>query len=316
MRELAPTPASVHGAVSGALEPVMEIAQGERVRIHCVDVGFGVAPPIDVAQPRAKILPSDECLRDGPGSVGPIAIVGAQPGTILAVTLHKLVPTAWGFTYTGGGFPAGLADALDTVDAQPGLISWSIDPNRGLATTDEGLCVPIAPFLGTIGLAPADATPTPGWAPRLTGGNLDCLHLVAGTTLYLPVAVSGGLLSLGDGHAAQGHGELGGMAIECGMEVELSARVLDSAPTGIDDCVTAQTPSGAVLVGLGETLDDAMRSAARRVVKHIQHVHGVDRARAAGLAGVIANFHITQVVNGVVGVHAVVGDLATDSRAQ
>jgi acetamidase/formamidase len=91
---------------------------------------------------------------------------------------------------------------------------------------------------------------------------MDCKELVEGSTIYFPIEAAGALLSLGDGHAAQGHGEVGGMAIECMIdEVELSVELIDVAPTGIVGHVSADTPQGAVAFGFAEALDKAMADA-------------------------------------------------------
>src|SRR3712207_306626 len=97
--DLVPTPATVHGAVSAALPPVLWIEPGERVTVRTVDVGYGIDCPVDAVSPRAKVLPAREEVADGPGCVGPIGVRGAEPGMMLGVTLHDVVPGEWGFTY-------------------------------------------------------------------------------------------------------------------------------------------------------------------------------------------------------------------------
>lgn len=306
--DLLPHPSTVHGAVSSSLEPVLWIEPGERVVVKTVDVGFGVEPPTDAVSPRTKVLPSRMEVANGPGCVGPIGVRGAQPGTVLAVTLHRLVPSDWGFTYLGGGFPNALADALGIGDAEAGVVRWSIDVDAGLVHSDLGWSVALRPFMGTIGVAPATSEVVPGWAPRATGGNMDCKELVTGSTIYFPIEAEGALLSLGDGHAAQGNGEVGGMAIECVMEeVELSVELLDAAPTGIVGYVSAETPSGAVAFGFAEALDDAMTLAVRNMSACLEQRCSVSPTEALVLASAAVDFHGTQVVNGMRGVHGVLG---------
>ncbi len=145
---------------------------------------------------------------------------------------------------------------------------------------------------------------------------MDCKELIAGSTIYFPIEAEGALLSLGDGHAAQGHGEVGGMAVECMMdEVELSVEVLDAAPTGIAGHVSADTPNGIVVFGFAESLDDAMADAVRHMTDHIESRCTVERTEALVLASAAADFHVTQVVNGVRGVHGVLSHHGLKSTA-
>ena len=143
--------------------------------------------------------------------------------------------------------------------------------------------------------------------PRLTGGNLDCKELVQGTTLYLPIEVEGALFSVGDGHGAQGDGEVCSTAIETPMEaVTLSFDVVDfpfRRPV-------AETPAGWVGMGIGATLDEAMLDAIEVMAELMNWLYGYDRLTAIGLCSVAVDFRVTQVVNEVVGVHGVLG---TDS---
>ncbi|MBC7835236.1 MAG: acetamidase/formamidase family protein [Phycisphaerales bacterium] len=138
----------------------------------------------------AKVEPRDAVSDIGPCLCGPVAVRGARPGDTLEIAIEEVQPGPWGWTYAA----------------------------RGIATNQLGQTAPLRPFLGTVGLAPRAGEQVCPWTPRGSGGNMDCRELVAGTVLYLPVMAEGGLLSVGDGHAAQGDGELSGTAIECAME--------------------------------------------------------------------------------------------------
>ena len=138
--------------------------------------------------------------------------------------------------------------------------------------------------------------------PRPTGGNIDCRELVVGSTLLLPVAVNGGLLSFGNGHAAQGDGEVGGTAIECAMDsVELRIGLIKGANLKGPE---AYTPVGFTTFGLSEDLTEAMLLALEAMISRPQSDLDLDRAQAAALASIAVDLRVTQVVNESMGVHA------------
>jgi len=234
--------------------------------------------------------------------VGPIAVRGAEPGDTLEIVIEELCPGSWGWTYAGRGMSTpGLNAALGVGDAPLTLLRWTIDTGRGIATDQNGRSTPLRPFLGTIGLAPAEDDAC-GWTPRHCGGNMDCRELAAGTTLYLPVQCESGLLSIGDGHAAQGDGELSGSAIECPMEATLRLAVRrDIRVSG----PTARTPEGWVTLGFGETLDGAAEVAASAMLDLMVGRLNISRAEALALASARVHLRITQMVNPLRGVHAV-----------
>lgn len=138
--------------------------------------------------------------------------------------------------------------------------------------------------------------------PRPHGGNLDCRELVAGSTLYLPIPVDGCLVSVGDGHAAQGDGEVGGTAIECRMErVDITFSVHDDVPISLP---FAETPAGLLTIGLGSTVDEATFGALDAMFELLGRRHGLSRPDAIALSSVAVDVRVTQIVNETVGVHA------------
>jgi acetamidase/formamidase len=160
-----------------------------------------------------------------------------------------------------------------------------------------------APFLGISGTAPAEPGEHSTIPPRTrAGGNIDCRELVAGSTLYLPVNVHGGYLFLGDGHAAQGDGEVGGTAIECGMTTDVTVSVVEDVPV---DAIHALTPAGRITFGFDEDLNVATGDALGAMLTWLQHLLDIDRATALAHASVAVDLRITQVANTTWGVHAV-----------
>ncbi len=302
---LIPSRETLHGRFSPDLPPALVVDSGDVVRVRTLDVGWGLAPPTDETSPREKWGPREPGRDDGPAMVGPIAIRGALPGMTLAVRIREIVPAPWGWTWAGGG---GFKDprldrAVGVADQPARLMRWALDATAATATNQHGHVVRVRPFPGVIGLSPGAAGWHEGWYPGATGGNMDCKELYAGSTLYLPVAAPGGLLSVGDGHAAQGDGEVAGMAIETMFEaIELGFELVDDWRIGTPHVENA---AGWSTLGFGEDLDGAIATALAAMVDLIQRLHGIaDRRDALALASVAADLRLTQLVNGVRGAHA------------
>jgi acetamidase/formamidase len=163
-----------------------------------------------------------------------------------------------------------------------------------------------APFLGVIGMPPPESGEHSTGPPRRFGGNIDCKLLVAGTTLYLPIGVDGALLSAGDGHGAQGDGEVSGTAIECPMErAQLTLDLRDDFELRMP---IARTADAWVTFGFDDDLDVAASFATETMLDLMEREHNLDRTYALALASVAVDLHVTQVVNGAKGVHAVLRD--------
>jgi len=233
---------------------------------------------------------------------GPIAVTGTEPGTVLAVRFVSLRPDGWGFTVAAARDNR-LTRRLGLAGGPPSWLLWEIDADAGLATCDRGYAVRTAPFLGVVGMPPAEPGEHSTIPPRAAGGgNIDCRELVAGATLYLPVTVPGALLCLGDGHAAQGDGEVAGTAIECPMTTEVVVDLVTDPPV---PGIHADTPAGRITFGFSEDLDEAMGDALDAMLTWLQSLFRVDKAAALALASPVVDLRITQVANDVWGVHAV-----------
>jgi acetamidase/formamidase len=166
-----------------------------------------------------------------------------------------------------------------------------------------GWAVPLRPFMGVMGMPPDEPGLHPTFPPRPWGGNIDCKELVAGSRLCLPIAVPGGLFSVGDGHAAQGDGEVCGNAMECHMDrVEL---VLTLHPGLHISTPRADTPAGMITFGFHQDLYEACIIALEAMLDLMEERHGLQRREALALASVLVDMRITQLVNGTRGVHAI-----------
>jgi acetamidase/formamidase len=138
--------------------------------------------------------------------------------------------------------------------------------------------------------------------PRTVGGgNIDCRELVAGSTLYLPITVAGAMLLVGDGHAAQGDGEVSGTAIECGMTTEFTLDLVSDAPL---DSIHAVTPAGRITFGFDADLNQATTAALDAMALWMQQLFGISKPQAVAMASVSVSMRITQIANQTWGVHA------------
>ena len=301
--DLIPSAGTLHGWFDPSLAPALTVEPGAAVRIGCLDSGWSAGPG-DGAGDLAD-RPRHPAWEPGTGHAltGPVAVRGALPGQVLAVRVDDVVPDVFGTTYCGLRDTA-LNRRLRVLDA-PVVLRWTIDADAGTATDQDGHTVATRPFLGVMGVPPAEPGRHSTVPPRWHGGNLDCRELVAGSTLYLPVTVPGALLSVGDGHAAQGDGEVSGTAIECPVTAALTVDVqpdLFGAPLTTP---VARTPAGWVTMGVADDLDEAMAVALDAMLDLMAAVHGVDRSHALALASMVVDLRVSQVVNEVVGVHAV-----------
>ena len=294
-RVLRPEPGSVTDVFDPARPPALVVADGERFDVEALDARGHLQRPAEPGGPAPQLLDGlrGHCL------AGPVAVRGAGPGDVLAVTLHSVRTSGWGWT-TAGAVDTPLNVRLRTT-ARADLL-WDVDDEAGTATNQLGFTVDTAPFLGVIGTTPAEPGQHSTIPPRPGhGGNVDCRSLVAGTTLFLPVHVPGALLCLGDGHAAQGDGEVCGTAVECGTTTELTVAV---APDPALPSVHAVTPSERVTFGFDADLNAATDTALDDMVTWVAAEHALDRSTALALLSPCLDLRVTQVANGTWGVHA------------
>ena len=290
---------TLHGHFSRDLAPVLTIEPGDSVQFATIDSGWGLEG--GPAETRARFGPRDPELDSGHALIGPIEVRAARAGQTLAVRIDDLRVGPYGFT-DAGGWKSWLNTRLGFDDGVTRYHSWELDAD-GLTGRDQaGHVVELRPFLGVMGMPPPERGIHSTVPPRVWGGNLDCAELVAGTTLFLPIPVDGARFSAGDGHARQGDGEVCQLAIECPMEhARLTLDVRDDMPLRTP---VAWTPEAWVVLGLDEDLDEAAALAVDAMLDVMGRELALDRLDAYALASVVVDLHVTQVVNGVKGVHA------------
>jgi acetamidase/formamidase len=303
--ELTLSPEHVHwGYYDPAVAPVLHVASGDRVRVETMVAGglqrLRLAGASDAEIPDSLKRVEERVTQRGPGAhplTGPIYVDGAEPGDTLEVRivsiefLHNFGVNA--FTPVSGMLPD------DFPYAGVKLLRWA--PGADHIDFAPGIVLPIAPFFGSIGVAPPAligriSSRPPGWH----GGNIDNKDLVAGSTLYLPVHVAGALLSIGDGHAGQGDGEVTGTAIETSLRgiFELHVRKGERLKWP-----RAETPTAYISMGLNEDLDEAARLAVREMIDFLVAQRHLSRDDAYMLCSVAGNLHVTQAVDATKGVH-------------
>jgi formamidase len=278
-----------------AIPPALEVASGDEVRLALRDASDEQIHEDSDAGAIARL----DFDHVNPVS-GPIFVKDARPGDVLAVEILEFSAPTWGWTGIIPGFGL-LADEFP----DPWLRISQIDAQAGRVRFGDGITLPLAPFTGTIGVAPAEPGEHPVLPPTRSGGNIDTRHLVPGTTLLLPVRVDGALLSAGDSHAAQGDGEVCGTAIESRMDVTVRVcvrRDLRLDAPGLE--IPAPTEPAAierggwdVLTGVGPDLMECSRDAVRAAISFLEQRRGLERQEAYALCSVAADLRIHEIVD-------------------
>jgi acetamidase/formamidase len=290
------------GYFAADAKPVLTVKSGEVVTIDTIvgipDMLEQLGAPID--DPIREMKEMYAKVKDrGPGPhflTGPVAIEGALPGDVLEVEILEIrLRSPYGWMWIGPG-----AGAL------PGEFPYErrklvpLDREANLAEFAPGIRIPVRPFFGNLGVAPPsgrlDSAP-----PAYNAGNLDNKSLVAGSKLYIPVHVPGALFSVGDGHAAQGDGEVCVTAIETNLTGVFRFTVRKDMKLRWP---RAETPTHIITMGLHEDLDEAARRATREMIAYLTTERGLSVDDAYMLTSAAADLHVTQVVDGVKGVHA------------
>ncbi|HEY9449292.1 MAG TPA: acetamidase/formamidase family protein [Gemmatimonadaceae bacterium] len=303
--QLPATPSTVAwGYYSATAKPVLRVASGDTVDLETLITNS------PAGLERAQLAPGEvqQSLRDvytqvkdkGPGGhilTGPIYVAGADSGDVLEVRIldvHLAIPYAYN----------GCSGFLRDNCGEPRTRIIRLDTTRMVAELGNDIVIPLHPFFGSMGVAPPrDSGRVSSNPPSIHGGNMDNKELVAGTTLYLPVWAPGALLEVGDGHAAQGDGEVDQTAIETSLtgSVQLIVRK--------DIHLTwprAETPTDYITMGMDKDLTKATQICVQQMVDFLMAKKNLSRVEAYRLASMAANLRITELVDGNVGVHMMI----------
>lgn len=284
-----------HHKWDNSIEPALEINNGESAEIHMVEASDCQINPKSTKQ-TVETLDSN---RANPVT-GPIFINGAKPGDALKVTILKLEPSGWGWTANIPGF--GL---LKDDFPEAALHHWHYEPfgKTSMGFSDYAKIM-LDPFIGTIGVAPAQNGQLDTIPPRHVGGNMDLKALRQNAELILPVECEGAMFSAGDPHAAQGHGEVCGTAIETNMHAHLKFEIIkDAAPKSPRILSPAQeidpkfNKGYEITTGIGPDLMDNIKSAVKEMIDVLMTSHNLSAMDAYMLCSVCADLKISECVN-------------------
>jgi len=278
-----------HSVWNRDLAPRLTVKPGDTVQLDCLDATGGQVRPGD---PASRMLEIDQTRIHA--LTGPIAIDGAQPGDVLEVQILNVAHKGWAWSSVlpGLGF-------LDQRFTGPYLFHWDLEAEvtRSLAPA----IIPLKPFCGVMGVAPAEPGAFRTRPPGAFGGNLDVRQLSAGSTLYLPVMNPGALFSCGDAHAAQGDGEVCINGMECPSAVTLKFELHKHQPLSgpLLDAAARPGEDGAEWVVVESRTDAfaAAQAATSRMVDLLVSRWGFEAVHAYILCSVAMNLRFSQVVN-------------------
>ena len=284
-----------HLGWNNANQPVLSIAPGESIEFRTTDSSGGQI----TQKSTVAAIPTLDFGKVNP-VCGPVYVDGAMPGDAIKVTLLDFTPSGWGWTANIPGFGL-LADQFK----EPALHMWKYNTaSLAPAAFSPSGRVPLKPFCGTIGLAPAEPGQHSIVPPRRMGGNMDIRDMTAGTELYLPVEVAGGLFSVGDTHAAQGDGEVCGTAIESQMNVAAKFELVKKAKIKFPryrvrgaEYHRADAKGYDVTTGIGPDLMQGAKDAVSGMIDLLTFRHKISPVDAYMLCSVAGDLRISEIVD-------------------
>jgi len=301
---------TVHlGVFDTNLPPVLTVESGDTISYPNTWSHF-----LNEMQPGVPVDKLAQLRKDNPGKgphsiIGPVAVKDAQPGDVLEVRYKRLQPESWGAVFNN---PGALGTGLLAKDFEQGQVKYmDLDLKKMTAAFAPNIHVPLLPFQGTLGVAPPD-----GYYPPLSSGvtssvppgphagNVDLREMGEGSTMFIPVWKPGALIFTGDSHAVQGDGEICLTALETRMK-EMRIQVLLHKQKNFAWPI-AETSTHWILLGLDKDLNNAMQLAARNAIKFVSSRAKISELDAYGLCSIAASFRVTQVVDIVRGVHAMI----------
>jgi len=297
------------GVFDTNLPPLLTVNSGDTISFPNTWSHF-----LNELQPGVPVDKLAQLRRDNPGKgphtiIGPIAVKNAEPGDVLEVRYRKFETYGWGAVFNN---PGSLGTGLLPQDFSQGQVKYldlDLHAMRGKFASD--ISIPLKPFQGTLGVAPPD-----GWYPPLTpgvtssvppgphAGNTDLNEMSEGSTMFIPVWKPGALIFTGDSHAVQGDGEINLSALETRMK-DMRIQVILHKQKNFAWPI-AETPTHWITLGLDKDLNKAMTLAARNAIKFLAERAKLTELDAYALCSIAASFRVTQVVDIVRGVHAMI----------
>jgi len=274
-----------HNKFSRTIPPVLHVPSGSLVEVWTKEASDGQLSVDSGAEdvPNVAFEPIHPLT-------GPIYVESAEPGAVLAVTLHEIEVGDWGWVGIFPGF-GWLADEFD----QAYLKTFEIAADASEIRFSDGVTLQLAPFPGVMGVAPDTDELLSTIPPRASGGNMDNKYLTAGTRVYFPVFVEGALFSIGDTHALQGDGEVCGTAVEAPMRIVLELEVLKGARELPEP--QYETDEYYAVTAFAETIDEAAKKATRYMIDYLAEERGLARDDAYVLCSLAGDLKISEVVD-------------------
>ncbi len=306
--ELQATPTTVAwGYYWSQAAPVLRIKSGDRVTVHTMITNSPtglIRAGLDSTRVQQSLRDIYKSVTDkGPGGhilTGPIYVEGADSGDVLEVRFLSIKPEV-DYAYNSFGRTSGFIPE-DFAASKSRIIP--LDLKKNVAHFAPGIEIPLHPFFGSVGVAPPPAMGRVNSAPPgIHAGNLDNKELVAGTTLFIPVHVAGALLEIGDGHAGQGNGEVDITAMETSLVGTVEVRVRKDMHLAWP---RAETPTHWIAMGIDRDLVTATKLAVRQAIDFLVTEKGMTREDAYMLSSVAVDFCTTELVDGTLGVHAMI----------
>ncbi len=274
-----------HNKFSRSIPPALKVPSGAVVQVETKEATDGQLTINSKSEdvPNVKFDPIHPLT-------GPVYVEGAEPGDILAVTLHHIEVGDWGWSgvFPGFGF---LAEEF----TEPYLKTFSIPKGAKEVKFSEKISIPLNPFPGVMGVAPDTDEMLSTIPPRANGGNMDNPHLTSGATVYFPVFVEGALFSIGDTHAAQGFGEVCGTAVEAPMTIVYEIDVLKNGRSIKEP--QYETAEYYAVTAFATTIDEAAKKATGYMIDYLVDEHGLGRSEAYVLCSLAGNLEIAEVVD-------------------
>lgn len=298
---LNPTPQTVHwGHFNAAIPAVLEVVSGDELVIDTFSGGMSEVADPTLFRPEHRLIVDTVPQILGPHILtGPVHVSGAEPGDTLEIRILDIeLTTDWGWNIIRplkGALPEDFPNLSRRV--------IPIDRQANVARLPWGVDIPLRPFFGIIGVAPPPAYGlVSSVEPREYGGNIDNKEFIPGTSLFLPVFVPGANLSVGDGHAVQGDGEVCLTALETCLKGRFQVIVHKQSL----NFPRAITPTHYIAMGMDVDLDDAAKQALRNMIKWLTEIKPWTAEEAYVFCSLACDLHVTQLVDGNKGIHAMV----------
>ena len=298
---LNPTPQTVHwGHFNASIPAVLQVESGDEVVIDTFSGGMSEVADPSLFRPEHRLIVDTVPQIMGPHILtGPVHVKGAEPGDTLEVRILDIeLTTDWGWNIIRplkGALPEDFPNLSRRV--------IPIDRQTNVARLPWGVDVPLRPFFGIIGVAPPPAYGlVSSVEPREYGGNIDNKEFIPGTSLFLPVFVPGANLSVGDGHAVQGDGEVCLTALETCLKGRFQV-IVHKQPLNFPRAIT---PTHYISMGMDVDLDDAAKQALRNMIKWLTEIKPWTAEVAYVFCSLACDLHVTQLVDGNKGIHAMV----------